>query len=279
MKRIFAPFLAALVLVSFKANSAVPESAFFRELPRNLTVTYGAPIVPAPLPIANLRLLVWNVHKGEDRRLPIDFGGLSQYADISLFQEAVSDAFFTSAVAQANTLIGWTLATSWELIESTYTGVATGSRVKPIHEDVIVSKVVEPITSTPKTMLVSEFNIEGRTDTLLVVNVHGINFVTTWEYRKQMRQLQERIVNHHGPLIVAGDFNTWNMERFKFVVSILSPLGLNHVTTPPTGDFFSLDHIFVRGLTATKVHNYNQVSSSDHRPLLVDFSFDAIPAQ
>ena len=270
-------FLVLSTLISFGASAAIPEGAFFLELPQNLTVNYGASIPQAPLSLENLRLLVWNVHKGEEPRLAADFSALSQYTDISLFQEAVSDVKFTDAIAKADGNVGWTLATSWEVIENSYTGVATGSRVKPLRENVLVSTVTEPITNTPKTILVSEFMIEGRAETLLVANVHCINFETTYTYRKQIRQLLERISNHQGPMIIAGDFNTWNMERLKFVKSVLSPLGLERVATFETGDFFSLDHIFIRGLQVKKVHNYNQVSSSDHRPLLVDLKFNAAP--
>ncbi|RYZ64583.1 MAG: hypothetical protein EOP09_15710, partial [Proteobacteria bacterium] len=185
MKRIFTPLLLAAVLAPFHASAKAADGAFFWELPKTLTVSYGAATVPAPLATSNLRLLVWNVHKGEDQRLPQDFAGLSQYADLSLFQEAVSDQVFTTSIAKANEKMGWTLATSWEVLENTFTGVATGSLVKPLHEEVLVSKVVEPISSTPKTILVSEFSIEGRADKLLVVNVHGINFVSTSSYRLQ----------------------------------------------------------------------------------------------
>ncbi|RYZ82167.1 MAG: hypothetical protein EOP06_22135 [Proteobacteria bacterium] len=74
--------------------------------------------------------------------------------------------------------------------------------------------------------------------------------------------------------MVAGDFNTWNHDRLLIVHSLLAPLGMHLVMTPDNGGFFHLDHIFARGLFLDKATPLNFVTSSDHKPLLVDFLFE-----
>jgi len=236
-----------------------PLEFIFGRLPETNTMTFGATRTTPTLSTTHLRLLVWNIHKGEDRLLAQDFAGLSENADIVLFQEAMTDPVITTQISEAN---------------HSFTGVATGSRAKPLHEDVLISKVTEPISSTPKSILLSEFKLADREDTLLIANVHGINFVATFEYKVQIRQLIENIREHVGPVIVAGDFNTWNTPRLEYVKTMLAPLGISHIETPETGNFFSLDHIFVRGLSRKAAYNLNHIKTSDHIPLLVDLSFD-----
>jgi endonuclease/exonuclease/phosphatase (EEP) superfamily protein YafD len=273
MKFLLALVSSISILVHFEPARAQSQADFLGQMPKSLTVAFGAQRPMKEISSTTLRLLVWNVQKGENQLMPSSFISLSKDADLTLFQESVNDPYFTQRVADSNSTLGWTMATSWEMFEDHYTGVATGSMVRPILENVLLSTVTEPISNTPKTILISEFALEGRSETLLVANIHGINFVTNPSYKIQIMQLFESVKSHVGPMIVAGDFNTWNSERLWMVQDILAPLGMNLVNTPDTGDLFSLDHIFVRGLAAQKTYNLNYVRTSDHVPLLVDLQF------
>ena len=91
---------------------------------------------------------------------------------------------------------------------------------------------------------------------------------------------------HEGPIIMAGDFNTWNQKRLDLVKEITRDVKLKEVTDFPqgrtTGDTKSewwnkalgvdsdlpLDRVFFNGFdpTAARILNYD---SSDHWPIQV----------
>jgi endonuclease/exonuclease/phosphatase (EEP) superfamily protein YafD len=219
-----------------------------------------------------MQILVWNVHKGADALLPEDFERISKISDIVLLQESVSDSQFTKALGESNSQFGWTQTKSFQRTQGDFTGVATGSRIRPVSEDVLISKVVEPFSNTPKTILVSEYSMENSKDNLMVANIHAINFVTSSKFQQHIDQLVEKIKNHKGPLLIAGDFNTWNFPRMLYIEQAFSELGLKEVSTPSFG-LFKLDHIYVRDINVDHVYNLSNVTSSDHLPLLVNLSF------
>lgn len=273
MKTIYGYILLFAVLMHFGSISAAAQSAQIGNLPKQSTLTFGAPLEIKPLSTQGLRLFVWNIHKATDPKFPKDFENISYGADLTLLQEAISSAPFTTALSAANPILGWTLAKSFAIEFDNYTGVATGSHTKALREEALVSTVTEPFVGTPKTILLSEYALEDRADTLLVANIHGINFVTTETYKVQIQQLISKIQTHKGPLIVAGDFNTWNIGRMAYLTKAFRLLDLSRVDVPDSGDLFLLDHIFTRGLKTRFVFNLNHIDSSDHKPLMVDFLF------
>ena len=62
---------------------------------------------------------------------------------------------------------------------------------------------------------------------VMVANVHLINYtLAVSHFRAQLRQLAKILSKHQGPLIVSGDFNTWNDERMAVVDTIAGNLDL-----------------------------------------------------
>lgn len=272
--KVFFTLILISTLLPLGLSSSQAQVSQFEQLTRASTVQFGRSPSKGSLSSKSLRLLVWNIHKGTDEKIPDDFGFISHAADLTLVQEAISEKSFTTRLSDANPNLTWTLAISFELSKYNYTGVATGSIAQPLREEVIVSEVTEPILGTPKTVLLSEFDIDGREESLLVANIHGINFVSNNDFKIQINQMIDRVHQHQGPLIIAGDFNTWNEGRIDYLFEALAALKVRLVRTPDSGGFFSLDHIFVRGLTSRFVFNLNHINSSDHKPLLVDFLFE-----
>ena len=62
--------------------------------------------------------------------------------------------------------------------------------------------------------------------TLLVVSIHAINIVNTKTFEKHINQVYETIKTHQGPILFAGDFNTWNEKRYKKLGELFNPLGI-----------------------------------------------------
>ena len=72
----------------------------------------------------------------------------------------------------------------------------------------------EPWIRTPKAVGITEFALTDSQQTLAVVNIHGINFTLgVGDFARQLADIRSVIEAHEGPVIVAGDFNTWNRRR------------------------------------------------------------------
>lgn len=213
------------------------------------------------------QVLVWNVHKGSDEKLPADFSALSRFSSLVLFQEAIDQTTWADKISNENSLLAWTLARSFES-SGYFTGVATGSQVKTLKRMGYRTEKTEPVTNTPKTMLLSEYRLNDE-QILRVLNVHGINFVLNADFYKQVQQIVALLKDHKGPLLVAGDFNTWNADRKSYLLESLKSLGLIHIELEKHG-LLELDHVFVRGLRVLRKDVHQEIESSDHKPISVE---------
>jgi endonuclease/exonuclease/phosphatase (EEP) superfamily protein YafD len=188
--------------------------------------------------------------------------------------------------------IGGYLANSWQYPwpDGDAIGVMTLSRVRPIEIQKLPTKYREFFVTAPKVSLVTVYPLADGT-TLLAVNVHLLVFERwgTLKLRSQLEDLEAVIAQHHGPVIVAGDFNTWNDKRLDLVAAMMRRLSLVEVggfawgrKTGDRGSAFlnwllgvddqlPLDRIYVRGLaplSATVLPS----EISDHRALRVEFA-------
>ena len=119
--------------------------------------------------------------------------------------------------------------------------------------------------------MITWLRIAGSRQTLAIVNVHAINFeLMPYGYRAQIEALADAVAGHEGPIILAGDFNTWSEARDRVLAETTGRLGLVEIV--PSDDlrkrFFGkhLDHIFVRGLEVVSTQAI-VVTSSDHNPM------------
>jgi endonuclease/exonuclease/phosphatase (EEP) superfamily protein YafD len=146
--------------------------------------------------------------------------------------------------------------------------------VRSVKNACVQTQAREPLVRTPKATLITQYKITGMPDkTLLVVNIHAINFVDDKYFFRQLQRLQSIIKQHQGPVLFAGDFNTWNEARFaKLQQLVTKRLGMQEIPIPPETRQTSLglvvDHAFVRGLTYSSVIDLSQtIHSSNHEPL------------
>lgn len=217
-------------------------------------------------------LLNWNIHKAQHAHWPRDFARLSKEATLITLQEALLEERLLEHIGQQAPY--WGLAGAFHYRKGT-TGVLTASRVQAVYHCALRS--TEPLIRTPKTILISRFEIRDAPAPLLLVNVHGINFsLGTGRYREQLQALQELLMQHHGPLIVAGDFNTWNKRRDARVQDMVRALSLQALPYAE-GERSrilgrAVDHIFYRGVTVLEQRTAAQ-TSSDHHPIEVRFRF------
>jgi endonuclease/exonuclease/phosphatase (EEP) superfamily protein YafD len=231
--------------------------------------------IPGPLDLpeeqpalaGELEILSWNIQKAGNHGWRDDLARLSDSTDLAFIQEASTQAdignfiprLFHQAFGQGYTT------------ESLETGVMTLSAGLPsMHCNFTV---MEPWLGTPKATTVTTYPLQDREDRLLTVNLHAVNFALGLdEFRQQFANLKELLATHDGPIIVAGDLNTWSGKRQNLVDEFMGQFDLQPVSFEPdlrtTVFGRALDHVYVRGLQALS-SEVIPVSSSDHNPLRV----------
>ena len=111
---------------------------------------------------------------------------------------------------------------------------------------------------------------------LLCANIHAINFVPNAYFYAEIERVLEHIKNHAGPILIGGDFNTWNAARVAFIEQQMAQAGLlavNHREPHFIKRFgrHRLDHLFYRGLQLQDAWVVNTARVSDHNPLIARF--------
>ncbi|MCA9001009.1 MAG: endonuclease/exonuclease/phosphatase family protein [Planctomycetes bacterium] len=231
---------------------------------------------PALDPGKGIRMLCWNLAKRPGARE--ELAGHLDKNDLICLQE-IKPSMLPKPPGSAH------FARSFRPLgkSAEFNGVATISRAQAHEYSVtaIPARWKEGWLVTPKMALATEYALGS--ETLLVVNVHALNFQPVFKYmlKDQMRRIALHILEHEGPAIVCGDFNTWRRDRMELVLRALhdfEPIPFEdseHRALPHwaaslfLGDrTLPLDHIFVRGLD----HRDARVlpsSHSDHGPLSV----------
>ena len=224
------------------------------------------------LPSSAIKMLLWNVFKEQRAHWDDDWSTLARDKHLVLIQEAVHGS--RSAGAQGN-LSHWAFAPGYQK-EGQVTGVATGSQVPPLTQCHLSD--LEPWLRTPKASLITQYRLTDSEQRLLVANVHSINFsIGVAAFAKQLKQIKEVLARHRGPIILAGDFNTWNPRREAILDRLAQGLRLEpaEFAIDKRRTVFNrpVSHIYTRGL---KLNNSTTlaVTTSDHNPIVAEFSVE-----
>lgn len=215
-----------------------------------------------------IAIVSWNLHKQQDNGWREELGRLSEQSDLLLLQEAALTPELSAALAEARYV--WILASSF-VFDGTDFGVVIAARVRPVF--FCTGRAFEPLLGIPKSLLVAQFPVAGAEATLAVATIHALNFTLDLEpYRAQLDTLNEALTRHTGPIVLAGDFNTWNEEREQLVDAVSRRLMLTPVGFPVDDRSRFLgrpaDWAYVRDADVLSAIAL-KVTSSDHNPLLV----------
>ncbi len=249
-----------------KANSALCENIVSRE------ATVEEPLARKELNPDKITLLSWNSYKGSIPGWLDNFARLLQDADLITLQEGyMTDSLVETLDAND---YSWDIASAFTL-DTMPTGVLTASKATPSALCATWDK--EPILSLPKTAMTTEYRIKNRPDTLMLVNIHMVNFTLgTKSFANQLEKIEKIILQHRGPVILAGDFNTWSEARLTLLQNLTARTGLTQLsfTADHRTQFFGkvLDHIYSRGLRIIETHTVES-EYSDHNPLLATFAY------
>ena len=223
-----------------------------------------------------ITLLNWNVHKNNhDLRWLEDFSSLlCRYKpDLILFQEY--QTMSKQSVLDKHSEYGYGFFPNIVWNNNRF-GLINAAKSKIVDFDFYMTSEVEPIIKTPKIILETAYKIQTN-ETVRVVNVHMINFVKVKKFLAQMSQVEEALGKDEAPLILSGDFNTWNRKRMRILKQLTEQYALKDVAFQGKQHHikplaYPLDHVFYRKLRLRKAEVLVQVDSSDHKPLLVTFS-------
>lgn len=219
-----------------------------------------------------LRVVSWNIHKGEDDGWQADLTRYAANSDLVLLQEAVLSEPMRGVIERAGH--DWRMSGAFTF-RGEERGVMVAARSPPL--DTCVLREFEPIVHLPKSALVTRFALAGSSQTLAVSNLHGINFtvVMLGSFRSQLEAVAKELKDHDGPIVFAGDFNTWTDERHDILHEVAERLRLKPVQVNPDGRRrtlgLPLDHLYVRGFSVVDA-KAPEVKSSDHNPILVTLS-------
>ena len=213
----------------------------------------------------DIRLVNWNIQKGGDPEWATDLEALQGTPNLVILQEVP----FNSTAWDEFADIGHQSFAPGYRTSKAVTGVMTVSAAKPLTQCNLVS--VEPWIRSAKATVITEYGLTNTDQTLLVVNIHAVNF--TFGIRKFEGQIQEAISvlhNHAGPILLSGDFNTWHSRRSRALDRLADSLKLEMLSFDEDHRKrvfgHALDHIYVRGLEAIEATTAD-VSSSDHNPM------------
>lgn len=218
-------------------------------------------------------LLCWNVHKemGQHRFNAAMHTLLEEYApDLLLLQEAVLD----HATARLLPHYSYAAAVNIGMRRKSF-GVLTAAGTSFNTVKALRTVRRELRMATRKSLLITAHPLGDGTE-LTLVNIHAINFVSASAFFHEMQRLLSELRGIDGPLIVAGDFNTWSRKRLAHLddfaaeidlrpAPLEEPHHIKHLFAKP------LDHLYYRGLELLEARAFDTAEISDHNPLYARF--------
>lgn len=213
----------------------------------------------------------WNIYKQQNDGWKNELAHFMNEYDLVMLQEAKLGFLLQQTLA--NSKVSWTQVGAFNVYKQPV-GVLTASRVAPISA--CKSTLSEPWIRFPKSSLITYYPWQDGQQTLLQANLHAINFTLgADEFNEQLSEIIDVIRAHKGPVILAGDFNTWTNKRLNSLLESTKSVDLFEVTYNAdervTTFGLPLDSIFYRGLrliSATSI----VTEASDHNPLIATFA-------
>lgn len=217
-----------------------------------------------------IRIVVWNICKGVGGdHFAHDYRQLAYFSDLMLIQEALLSQRSLTTFCQGGFEV--LHGASYRRRDRLRDGVLTAARAGSLTErQRIICKYPEPVFKTPKTALLSFYPLMGESHPLMVINIHATLVRGVRRAMEEIEHVMERLPKHHGPVLFAGDFNTFAPTYLRNLIHTLARHGLKPapIINDPREPFGVLDLVFVRDLKVHRVEVATHVRSSDHFPLI-----------
>jgi endonuclease/exonuclease/phosphatase (EEP) superfamily protein YafD len=219
-------------------------------------------------------VLCWNIYKQNKKHFHFKHYLHTLHKEKSIDICIMQEAAFSDQERFALEHCAYDAAANIEVNGGFY-GVLTASLVASKRATAYLSEGRESLFGPHKSLLVSYYPLsDGRE--LLILNIHAINFRESRHYRRELEHFLLKVRDHKGPMIIAGDFNTWNNVRMKKLYLLCEGLGLQRVPFSQDDKIKSfmghhLDFIFFRGLELLEYEVIEEDTISDHNPLFARF--------
>lgn len=219
-------------------------------------------------------ILCWNVHKNNDNF------SFKNYIEEFIARKPVDFFVFQEADFKHNielNLPGLTFNAAANLEKgSSFYGVLTASKCKTMYSKPFLSHGKELILGPRKSLLLTRHSFEDGS-TLLILNLHAINFRENRHYYKEIDKIIKIIDDYEGAMLIAGDFNSWNKNRMKLLHTKMEDLNFTPVPFSKSDKVKSfmknhLDFIFYRGIELLEHSIERNHHLSDHHPLFAKFT-------
>lgn len=217
----------------------------------------------------SLSVSTWNIYKQNRQGWDKQLADLTQASQLVLLQEASLSPELRQYIRHAQ--LKASMAKAFTLLDTSY-GVMNLSHTEV--KSACAFTAAEPLIRFEKSGIVAYYPLSSGEE-LLVVNLHGINFEWTLShYSRQFEALAQVLEKHHGPIILAGDFNTWRTQRLNFVSDFAKRFNLSEISyrVDERQRVFGLplDHLYYRGLIFQEAESL-ATDSSDHNPITAHF--------
>ncbi len=227
-----------------------------------------------------LSILVWNIYKGGKPAFKNDFPKVIEGKDLVLIQETDSDEKVQSVYREIegyrfDTGVSFTYAR----YPNSFSGTAIASKVDPVDVSLFRTKYREPFVSTHKVITAATYPMEGKSEELLAINIHAINFSPIQGFFHQLEQTSEMIKNHKGPIVFGGDFNCRSLTKTRYMRKFFERHGFTEVTFEKDTRYRSgmtgriIDYVFVKDLKILESKVYGELKSSDHMAMGVELAY------
>ena len=221
---------------------------------------------------ARFSLLCWNVHKKNLTHpgfQPFVASLMRRYPlSLVLLQEAqireegcIFSGFFCDAAANME-------------IKKQFYGVLTASIQRAREAEAYLTEASEGFVGPHKSLLLTTYALPEERS-LLLLNLHAINFREQRMYEEELERVIAKAAEHEGPMIIAGDFNTWSRKRTDALHLLRERLALQTAVfdAGKVKSFmgYPLDFILYRGMQCVETEIVTDHGISDHHPLLATF--------
>ena len=219
-------------------------------------------------------LLCWNVYKNNQENPRFEQFLQSESKKKNLDFMLLQEAGFKDNQTFELPYFSYNAAANLEFRKQFY-GVLTASRTESNEAKAYLSEGRESLFGPHKSLLLTRYHFEDG-ESLLILNVHAINFRESKRYAKELERFLALMKVYSGAMIFAGDFNTWNTTRMSKLKDVAKELDLLQVDFSKTGQVKSfmgkaLDFIFYRGVELLDAEVITNHKLSDHHPLFVKF--------
>lgn len=220
----------------------------------------------------SIKVCVWNIWKQSGgKEFVLEFEKLA--VDVSLFlcQEALLNRDAIRLFVQDD--FEAVHAATYRRLDGCRDGVATLSKAVVANPMRVISFTTEPLLKTTKTALVTFYKIFEHQDLkLAVVNFHSTLLRTPKTAVQEVNRIAEAFEDHPGPVLFAGDFNTFSRPHFREMSKALYNLGFEHakIEADPRTSLGRLDQVFTRGLIVKSIHVDSTIRHSDHFPIVCE---------